>query len=55
MFNTILRVFQTNELAMIPIFIIFLYISIYTSQTKRLILILILLIFFIRVQLVGIY
>ena len=55
MFNSILRLFQNNELAMIPIFIIFLYISIYTSQTKRLILILFLLIFFIRIQLVAIY
>ena len=55
MLENLKGVFQENELLTIPVFMIVLIISTYLSQTKRLLLILIFLIFFIRIQLIDIY
>ena len=55
MLENLKDIFQENELLTIPVFIVLLFISTYLSQTKRLFLILVFLIIFIRIQLIDIY
>ena len=55
MFKAINKIFQKNILFTIPVFIIVLIISIFTPNYVRLILILLLLVYFIKIQLNNIY
>lgn len=54
MSGSIKKFFQDNELSVIPVFMIVMYISIFTSNTVRILMILFLLIYFVRLQLVNI-
>ena len=55
MFKAINKIFQRNTVFTIPVFILVLIISIFTPNYVRLILILFLLIYFIKIQLNNIY